>query len=125
MAAAPRNICLSASKQSEEMETVCAYYLAGRAQPPFYDDFYGGLVLRLGVRRALEADLPRGVTAGLRTDGEYDYVFVQNFTGGPVKLTLDAREYVDMESGEAYAPGGELELPAYGVRVLRRRAEND
>src|SRR5690606_10550331 len=78
---------------------------AGRAQPPFYDDFYGGLVRRLGVRRALETDLSRGVTAGLRIDGEHDYVFVQNFTGGPVRPALDGREYMDMESGEAFAPG--------------------
>lgn len=99
-----------------------AYYLAGRAQPPFYDNFYGGLVRRLGVRRALDAELPRGVTAGVRTDGGHDYVFVQNFTGGPVKLALDEREYVDMESGEVIAPGGKLELPVHGVRVLRRRA---
>lgn len=81
-----------------------------------------GLVRRLGVRRALDAELPRGVTAGVRTDGGHDYVFVQNFTGGPVKLALDEREYVDMESGEVIAPGGKLELPVHGVRVLRRRA---
>ena len=62
------------------------------------------------------------MTAGLRIDGEHDYVFVQNFNGRPVSLTLDAREYADVESGEAYAPGSRLELPAYGVRVLRRRA---
>jgi beta-galactosidase len=102
-----------------------AYYLAGRALPPFYDDFYGGLVRRLGVRRALGVGLPRGVTAQVRTDGEHDYVFVQNFTGGPVKLALDAREYVDMESGEAYAPGSALELPAHGVRVLRCRGPTE
>lgn len=62
------------------------------------------------------------MTAGLRIDGEHDYVFVQNFTGGPVRPALDGREYMDMESGEAFAPGGGLELSAYGVRVLRRRA---
>ncbi|HEY8528222.1 MAG TPA: hypothetical protein VIL22_00920 [Paenibacillaceae bacterium] len=49
-------------------------------------------------------------------------MFVQNFTGGPVRPALDGREYMDMESGEAFAPGGGLELSAYGVRVLRRRA---
>jgi len=49
-------------------------------------------------------------------------VFVQNFSGRPVKLALDSREYVDVESGAAFTPGSSLELPVHGVRVLRRRA---
>ncbi|MGG6311913.1 beta-galactosidase trimerization domain-containing protein [Paenibacillus macerans] len=87
-----------------------AYYLAARVNDPaFYEAFYGKLVQDAGVRRALDAALPAGVTAQLRTDGEREYVFVQNFSGQTARVELDGRSYADAESGAAVA--GVLELP--------------
>lgn len=98
-----------------------AYYLAARvSDPAFYDAFYGGLVKEAGVLRSLDAELPKGVTAQLRTDGEHEYVFLLNFSGRTEKVELGGEAFTDAESGEAVS--GSLELPLYGVRILKRPA---
>ncbi|WP_058303632.1 beta-galactosidase [Gorillibacterium timonense] len=97
-----------------------AYYLAARvSDPSFYRAFYGKLIRDAGICRTLETELPEGVTAQLRSDGESDYVFVLNFSGQEEGITLDAEPYVDLESGEAIT--GALALPRYGVRILKRK----
>ncbi|KAA8997182.1 beta-galactosidase [Paenibacillus spiritus] len=98
-----------------------AYYLGGRVKDDaFYEAFYGRLVEEAGVRRALNAPLPAGVTAQLRSDEEHDYVFVLGFSGQAETVELDGAAYTDAETGEAVT--GPLELPAYGVRILKRAA---
>lgn len=99
-----------------------AYYLAARvSDEAFYADFYRSLVEDAGVRRAVDAELPEGVTAQLRTDGETDYLFLQNFSGGKAEVMLDAAAYTDAESGEPAER--RVELPVYGVRILKRAAQ--
>ncbi|WP_027092498.1 beta-galactosidase [Cohnella thermotolerans] len=98
-----------------------AYYLATRAEAPFYDFLYGRLVEDLGIPRAIEADLPEGVTAQVRTDGETDYVFILNFSGAETSVPLDGRAYRDAETGEPVEES-RLNLPANGARVLTRTA---
>lgn len=95
-----------------------AYYLATRAKEPFYDAFYGAIVAELGLARAVESELPAGVTAQVRTDGEQDYVFLLNFSGKPQTVALDNRAYTDMETGDA--AGSEVTLATHGVAVLKR-----
>ncbi|WP_199615204.1 beta-galactosidase [Paenibacillus alkalitolerans] len=97
-----------------------AYYLTTRAKEPFYDLFYKRLVAEAGIKRAVDADLPAGVTAQVRTDGTNDYVFWLNFSGKEQKIALDNLRYTDMESGEAVGP--EVTIPLHGVRILRRTA---
>ncbi len=99
-----------------------AYYLAARvSDPAFYDSFYEAVVRESNARRALDAALPAGVTAQLRTDGVRDYVFLLNFSGAPARVELDgssAASYSDAETGESLA--GTLELPANASRILKR-----
>jgi beta-galactosidase len=97
-----------------------AYYLATRAIEPFYSDFYGGLVEKLGVRRAIQAELPEGVTAQLRSDGNHDYVFLLNFSGLPQSVVLEEAIYEDLESG--IVAGETIELPVHGVRMFKRKS---
>lgn len=98
-----------------------AYYLGARVRDEaFYEAFYGSLASEAGVRRALDAELPAGVTAQLRSDGEHDYVFVLGFSGREETVTLDGAAYTDVETGEPAA--GTFTLPPYGVRVLKRSA---
>lgn len=99
-----------------------AYYLATRAESAFYADLYGKLASDLGIPRAIEAELPTGVTAQVRTDGGTDYVFVLNFSGEDALVPLDGRAYRDAETGEPVG-GAELRLPVYGASVLAREAE--
>ncbi|QYR22531.1 beta-galactosidase [Paenibacillus sp. sptzw28] len=96
-----------------------AYHLAGRVmEDSFYDAFYAGIVKEAGIRKAVETMLPPGVTAQVRTDGENDYVFVMNFSGKEQSITLDGRDYTDMESGQTLETV--LSLPVSGVRILKR-----
>jgi beta-galactosidase len=96
-----------------------AYHLAGRVkEDSFYDAFYAGLVKEAGIRKAIETMLPPGVTAQVRTDGENDYVFVMNFSGKEQSVTLDGRDYTDMETGQTLETV--LSLPVSGVRILKR-----
>ncbi|MGN7455705.1 beta-galactosidase [Paenibacillus pasadenensis] len=97
------------------------HYLAARvADEAFYGAWYGALVREAGVARALEAELPPGVTAQLRSDGEHDYVFVLNFSGAAAQVRLGESGLVRFESGEP--AGAELALPAHGAALLKRAA---
>jgi beta-galactosidase len=97
-----------------------AYYQAGRMDAASLLDFYGRLAGALHLKRVIDAPLPAGVTAQLRSDGETDYVFVMNFTAQPQQVALDSQSYRDVVSGETR--GGTLALDAYGVAILQRAA---
>ena len=94
-----------------------AWYIAARTEDRFLSDFYGALSSKLGLRRVLEADTPAGVTAQLRTDGESEFVFLMNFNAEPARVDI-GETCVDMIRGEEAS--GEVELPGFGVSVLRR-----
>ena len=97
-----------------------AFYLACDVEDAFLAAFYRALVRRLGLERALPADLPEGVCAQMRTDGERDHVFVINFTPQRRSVPLGGEVFTDALSGEAAA--GELALEAWGAAVLTRPA---
>ncbi|MDR0291069.1 MAG: beta-galactosidase [Treponema sp.] len=56
-----------------------AYFIAARTGEDFLDDFYRTIADEAGVRRIFEKELPRGVTAQIRSDGTNDYIFLLNF----------------------------------------------
>ena len=93
-----------------------AYYIASRNDERFLDDFYGGLDGRIGLLRALNADLPSGVSAQLRTDGERRFVFLMNFNAGLTTVDLGSASGTDLLTGATVQ--GQTELPGYGVLVL-------
>jgi beta-galactosidase len=92
-----------------------AYLIASRNEDRFLSDFYAGLAASLALQPALEADLPAGVTAQLRTDGEQRYVFLMNF-GDATTVDLGDRAYIDLLGGQTVT--GEQALERYGVMVL-------
>lgn len=93
-----------------------AYYIASRNDEKFADDFYDKLASQLNLLRALPVDLPTGVTAQLREDGEKKFIFVMNFNNSPASVDLGGSAYRSLLSGEAVT--GSLELGPYGVEVL-------
>jgi beta-galactosidase len=95
-----------------------AYYIASRNEERFLDDFYGALSGELGLLRSLDVDLPSGVSAQLRTDGERAYVFLMNFSAYPVSVDLGEAAYTDLLTGATIS--GQAELDVYGVMVLVR-----
>jgi beta-galactosidase len=96
-----------------------AYYIAFRNNSNFEKDFYGTLIKELDLLRALRAELPTGVTAQLRTDGERDFVFVMNFSKDEKVINLkDEDSFIDLLSENTIT--GQLSLKGYDVKVLQR-----
>ncbi len=94
-----------------------AYYMAAFADQEFLDDFHGAEIARLGIRRVLEAELPDGVTAQVRTDGKTDYVFVMNFSS-QARVVDIGPGCQDVVEGRAVGP--RLDVSGYGVVVVQR-----
>ncbi|WP_339320324.1 beta-galactosidase [Paenibacillus sp. FSL R10-2734] len=98
-----------------------AYHLATRVKDAsFYVELYAAITSKAGITRALDSELPVGVTAQIRTDGESDYIFVQNFSGSPQSVELDGKEYTDLKSGAA-APAV-LNLAVNDLAMLKRKS---
>lgn len=57
-----------------------AYYTAFRGKDDFNDKFTARLLDECGITSDFDGELPLGVTAHSRTDGENVYVFLQNYT---------------------------------------------
>jgi len=95
-----------------------AYYLASRNDPQFHADFYTALAKETKLPRALEATLPEGMTAARRTDGESEFIFLQNYAAQSQTITLTA-DYSDMIHGGTLPR--KLTLPAFGYQILTRR----
>jgi beta-galactosidase len=96
-----------------------AYYLATRVKDAaFYTALYAAIAEEAGVRSAIDTDLPQGVTAQVRTDGENDFVFIQNFSRAAQTVRLDSRHYTDIETGKSVA--GSVDLPINGLAILKR-----
>jgi beta-galactosidase len=97
-----------------------AYYLAGRMDETSLLDFYERLASTLELKLVIDAPLPKGVTAQLRSDGDIDTVFVLNFTAESQQVPLDDHDYRDILSGASCA--GLLNLKPYGIAILQRTA---
>lgn len=98
-----------------------AYYMAARFEAPFYDDFYSVLMNKLKLTRAIDTNLPNGVTAHVRSDGEQDYVFIQNYTVEQKSLKLDKAKYTYVFADEEVKKElNELKLSPYSITLLKR-----
>ena len=98
-----------------------AYYIASRNKDDFNEKFYGDLITRLGIKPAVNAKLPRGVTAQLRTDGENDFIFLMNFNNCDEKIILEKDVYEDMLSGSKLE--GEINLTPFGFNIMKRKSQ--
>ena len=93
-----------------------AYYIASRNDARFTRDFYDALITSLRLRRALGVNLPAGVTADVRLDGEREIIFVTSFHRETSVVDLGRRHYADRITGRSLS--GAVELPPYGVLIL-------
>lgn len=93
------------------------YYIAFRNNDDFLDDFYSWLINDLSLKRAICAELPEGVTAQLRSDGERNFVFILNFAPEERSVDLGSKEYLDMLTNEQLT--GYITLKGYGIKILQ------
>ena len=96
-----------------------AYYLAAESDLAFLRAFYGAVFKSIGLRNALETELPYGVTVTEHTgaDGR-GVIFVMNFKNEPVCVD-GIGTWTDAESGVVYE--GKLELRAFQCAVLESK----
>ncbi len=95
-----------------------AYYMAARAGADFLSAFYGSLAARLDLQAAMKKPLPEGVSAVIRKDDKNSFLFLMNFTAGHKRVFTGEEGWRDLETK---APAGvSLNLPPYGVRILRK-----
>lgn len=97
-----------------------AYYIASRNDENFTTQFYNQLIKKAGITRVIDRELPKGVTAQIRSDQENDYVFVMNFTADDQIVELDNREYTDVLTNQP-VNREQLALEGYGLAVLQRK----
>ncbi len=93
-----------------------AYTISSNNDDAFLRDFYGALDADLDLKRALDAPLPHGVTAQIRSDGERAFIFLMNFNDAPATVDLGAETYTDLLTGAALS--GPVALAVYDVKVL-------
>lgn len=103
-----------------------ACYVAADAEQKFYDDFYKPLVCRAGIYPIAGGAIPKGVELSSRRAGEWEYVFVQNFSDKTVDIRGVKLEgevlYGGFLDGEDGKQGTLMEyLEAYGSRVIKRK----
>ena len=98
-----------------------AYYIASRNVDEFHTDFYRQIVDETGVQRVIDVELPEGVTAQSRTDGEYDYIFLSNYSREVKQLELSDAEYVDLLDNEKVSEP--IELQPFGISLFKRKAQ--
>jgi beta-galactosidase len=97
-----------------------AYYIASRNIGGFNDEFYGALIRDLALKQTIETELPNGVTAQMRTDGQSDFVFLMNFGKTEQTILLDEKEYEDILCDDKVEK--QITLPRNGLRVVKRVA---
>ena len=93
-----------------------AWYLAARTENGLLDALYGKLAGELQLMRALETELPEGVTAQLRTDGTSRFVFLMSFCEQSVSVNLPV-EATDLLTDSSVS--GDVSLAPYGIKVLK------
>ncbi|MFW5980842.1 MAG: beta-galactosidase [Halanaerobiaceae bacterium] len=94
-----------------------AYYIASRNSEEFLNDFYQSLVKKVDLDKIIDTELPEGVTAQKRTDGETEFVFIQNFTTKTREISLK-QEYKNLLTGKKIEDN--LKLDRYDIKILKK-----
>lgn len=98
-----------------------AYYIAFRDTGDFAVDFYETIISNLKIEKALDIELPNGVTAHSRQDENDVYIFIENYNNHSVNMTLPEGCYTDFTHQKSIS--GELTLDAYATKILKLNAK--
>ncbi len=97
-----------------------AYYISSRNEVRFNNEFYQGITELYNLNKAIETELPSGVSVTLRHNKEKEYLFIMNFNEDDKVLDLDDKEYFD-EIESSQVKHKSLHLNRYEVKVISRR----
>ena len=92
-----------------------AYYVAFRDTGKYTNRLVTEILHAAGISSDFDGELPGGVTAHSRTDGENTYVFLQNFTYEPQTVTTN-HCWQDHETGSSVS--GVIQLQPLQTMIL-------
>ncbi len=95
-----------------------AFYTAFRGKDDFNDKITDILLKECGITSDFDGELPYGMTAHSRTDGENVFVFLQNYRTTPL-TTHTKYNWITVDDKKAVS--GEITLAAYETLVLSRK----
>lgn len=95
-----------------------AYYVACRVEAKFTNDLLRDIAAKIGLQSNWPLPLPEGVNIQKRTSSHGDFFFAMNFNPHEVTLPAPAFPLINELNDESIT--GSLQLPPYGVTVLRR-----
>lgn len=93
-----------------------AYYQAFRDDGEFIEKVISELLQELEISPTIPCLPMQGVTAHKRTDGETDYLFVENYNAERVEIEL-GDEYINMVTGERVS---KVDIDAYSVVIVKK-----
>ena len=98
-----------------------AYYVCADMEQSFYTDLYEKILARRGIRRILE-NVPACAEVSSRVSDDKEYIFVQNYSRGPVPVELPEDAVILTEDALMKDALTEA-IPADGAgdRVIRRQ----
>ena len=94
-----------------------AYYIASRNDDSFLADFYGSLISDMFLKRVVDIELPKGVSAQLRTDGQIEYIFLMNFNDRQITLHLN---FICTDLLTQQTISESATINPYGIMVLKK-----
>jgi beta-galactosidase len=95
-----------------------AYYTAFRGKDDFNDKMTEMLLKECGITSDFDGELPYGMTAHSRTDGENVYVFLQNYSTKPLTTST---KYTWITADDKKEINGEITLASYETLILSRK----
>ena len=95
-----------------------AYYVAFRDEGDLAEKLVESILRERGITSAFDGALPYGVTAHSRTDGENEYVFLENFSHSAHTLTT-ALPWQTVEDGAPVS--GTLSLAPLETKILKKK----
>lgn len=96
-----------------------AYYVAFRDTGDLTDLLTSELLAACKITSDFDGELPLGVTAHSRTDGENLYLFLQNFSTDTVQTKTDLEWYTLEDQKRVF---GDMTLEPYETLILTRKA---
>ena len=95
-----------------------AYYIAFRDRGDFTDQLVGQILTEAGIVCDFDGTLPEGVSVHSRTDGENNFIFLQNFSYDPQTVTTSI-VWTDLETGQSLT--GTIRLQPLQTIILTKR----
>lgn len=94
-----------------------AYYIGGRLEHSFHEEFYSRLMEELSIKPVVSVKHEKGVSVQVRQDKTNDYIFIMNFTEEEQLIFLE-QPVTDVITKEELR--GQIELGIYEVKIVEQ-----